>query len=155
MLYSIIVLIAGAFIFLTGIDASHAAGEWAAASKASGEIKRQRRSGNIVASLQCRNSPGAKNFLKPQVKFVWKVNTSDTAWTALLFKGVNNWKPGARPGDEKQWRRISSNRVVVASSGARFTCALWYHKHLKASDSNAHKTIYAKASGGFRTMRWF
>ena len=144
-----LVLTAG--VIVTTTMPANAAGDWIKVSAVNGELKSEKRAGNIATSVQCRNNPQTTNRLDAQVKFTWKPNTSDTEWIALIFSGVNHWKPGYSPSESQQWKKVSGNRFAT-SSGAQFGCSIWHHKTGKASRAKARRPIHSSTSTGFRSI---
>lgn len=136
--------------FLNPTSASMA-NDWITTAKAASQMKQERRKGNIPTSVQCRNSPSAKNRLKAEVKISWQQNRADKQWILILYKNAAEWKPGFQPGEEKAWIRKTAS-TVQSSAGTMFRCSLWYHRTHRASGSDAHKVIHARVGGGFRTI---
>lgn len=133
---------------------SFASDGWLSAGYAVNELRQQRRKGNILASVKCRNNPAANYRLNPQYKFSWKPNNGDKEWMFIYISGNDEWRPGKKPGDEKSWRQVSRKRFAIANTGQTFLCSLWRHKTVDAAKGRKKRVIYAHDELGIKNIEF-
>ncbi len=148
--------VAACLVFATVTETTLQAGDgWVSLRAAHSEIKREKRKGNILASAQCRNDPAVTNRLKPQAKLTWKANSGNKDWLFIYINEPGNWLPGQKPGDEKDWRRVSRDSFTAGNTGATYTCSLWVHKRDKAVKGRTGRSIYKRVGAGVRGIGFY
>ncbi len=120
---------------------------WKSVSSLGGYARQLRSSGEMPASIQCRNGSASGSAFKPEFSVSTVANTNKLNW--VIFAANGAYQPG-RPG-EKGWSKASGNVITTPGSGQKIHCAL-YRMNAPGSFSAKAPSIWIKTGSGIRIL---